>query len=111
MIRVPRDAPTKSPRLRDIAWAAGFLEGEGSFSRTGNGTIRIDAGQVGTWPLELLLTWFGGRIYDAHEPSRNYNIRRWYLGGERARGLALTIYPLMSPRRRGQIKAALDRRV
>ena len=44
--------------VRNLAWAAGFLEGEAGFGR---GLISV--GQVQRWPLEELQTMFGGRIY------------------------------------------------
>lgn len=40
-----------------LAWAAGFIEGEGSFSNT------VTAAQVQKEPIERLHALFGGRIY------------------------------------------------
>jgi hypothetical protein len=95
-----RNTPTAStsPTLRDIAWAAGFMEGEGSF------TVRnVSAPQKETEPLTKLVKWFGGRI------SRNAKgIYTWRISGARARGVALTLYPLLSKRRQQQIQIFLN---
>src|SRR5262249_16159364 len=44
----------------DLRWAAGFLEGEGSFSC--RSSLQVCATQVQTWPLERLRDLFGGAI-------------------------------------------------
>lgn len=46
--------------LVQLGWAAGFLEGEGSF--TNGGSPCVSAGQVQREPLERLSALFGGRI-------------------------------------------------
>ena len=59
----------------ELAWAAGFVEGEGSFS-CGNpssgkshGYLRIDVSQVDRVPLERLQAMFGGSIYYRERPK------------------------------------------
>ena len=49
-----------------IAWAAGFLEGEGFFQR---GRWVMGANQVNREPLERLQTIFGGRIFHRKNPE------------------------------------------
>lgn len=100
----------------DIAWAAGFLEGEGSFGRysRGNSCLRIRASQVELEPLERLQKLFGGHINSL--PVRHPNgriekcqpISEWFLSGHRAAALMMTIYKFMSPRRQNKIKELLD---
>lgn len=91
----------------DIAWAAGFLEGEGAFGCRGH-SVTVQVSQVQKEPLERLQAMFGGtltrytRINPRHSP--------WYFlqyTGPTARGLMMTLYVLMSPKRKGQIRKAL----
>lgn len=114
---------TRSPSTIDIAWAAGFLEGEGSFyggtvdSRKGcpsDGrtyqTYTVQCYQVQREPLDRLRSMFGGRIQacparDRFASEQPYFM--WRVNGARARGVMLTTYALMSPRRREQIQEAL----
>lgn len=90
----------------DIAWAAGFLEGEGCFalSRT---TCTVTAAQVQREPLERLQKMFGGSIYSCSARPGRQPYFTWTLYGPNAAGLMMTLWTLMSPRRRGQIEKAL----
>ncbi len=93
--------------VRDIAWIAGFLEGEGSFScpRT---SPQIQAVQVQREPLDRLAALLGGKVYACRArggASRPYFM--WTLNGTRAASVMMTVAGLMSPRRFGQIAAAL----
>lgn len=50
----------------DIAWAAGFIDGEGNFSITWSGTnlyCLVQAANTDRRPLEKLVALFGGKIY------------------------------------------------
>jgi len=90
------------PRLSDLAWAAAFLEGEGTFGYSGNRVTQVEATQLNPEPLLILQALLGGRI----GPNRQY--ARWYVAGERARGIMLTLYLFMSQRRKLQIRNALN---
>lgn len=100
------------PTVRDLEWAAGFLEGEGCFGRTA-GSQRAGANQVNKEPVQRLLDLFGGSL--KQYKKRRYAIHKsqpnptwdWYVGGSRARGVMMTLYPLMSERRKEQLRAAL----
>jgi hypothetical protein len=98
--------PTFTPSAIDMAWAAGFLEGEGSFCpMSGKDTrARMSASQKTKEPLEKLLGMFGGRIYYIIKPD----IYVWMLRGEMARNLLPKLYPLMSVRRQVQIDKTLN---
>jgi hypothetical protein len=68
----------------DAAWAAGFLDGEGTFAVTmdanGGINIRVTATQVVEAPLTKLQELFGGNIY--YIPATRPNHRdtyRWQL--------------------------------
>lgn len=112
-----------TPSLHDVAWAAGFLEGEGSFhlwtkkdSRYAGGVCqypRVKASQNDREPLERLLDAFGGSInVERHAGSDRPNrktIWYWALTGDRAVAVMEAVLPLMSSRRKVQIFAALGR--
>lgn len=91
------------PAVRGLAWAAGFLEGEGCFLSS-----RVHAPQVNREPLERLTRLFGGGIYLTRPKVRRWNeCFRWHVSGTRARGVMMTLYALMSARRQAQIRKAL----
>lgn len=99
-------------------WAAGFLEGEGSFSGSvckGRFYVGVTASQTATAePLERLQGLFGGRIHIEHVSRTNSIIKsrdqhRWGIHGARARGVMMTIYKFMSSRRKAQIRRCLER--
>ena len=101
--------------VKDIAWAAGFLEGEGCFTPGGYGRKRgsspwIGAAQVQREPLERLQKMFGGSISKPalRKDPKHQPCQTWVLSARRAAGLMMTIYPLMSPRRKGQIEHSLS---
>ena len=101
-------APTKVPTDLDIAWTTGFLEGEGSFDSTGT-TARVSAGQVQKEPLERLLAFFGGSLRPRKSKVPTQKDQWiWTVCGARARGVMMTLYSLMSPRRQEQISKALQ---
>lgn len=92
----------------DIGWIAGFLEGEGHFS-VSHGSCRVRANQVQREPLERLLGLIGGtlRHYPAPTPTRQpYHV--WWCGSRLAVSLMMTIYSLMSPRRKKRIAECLE---
>jgi len=111
-----------TPTTCDIYWAAGFLEGEGSFTTsTGSNRYPVSSAQVRQVqkePLERLRWIFGGRISIGHtkktmvspENGKAYNcqpIHAWYTHQARARGIMMTVYSLMSPKRQEQIRKVL----
>ena len=87
----------------DIGWSAGFLEGEGSFCSS-TGSQRVQAGQVQRDPLARLQRLFGGSV----SPLRANGMHYWCLYGEKARSVMYTVFALMSPKRRAQIRSALS---
>lgn len=105
---------TRTPTQTDIAWVAGFLEGEGNFRRShssrGHGTEHVSAGQLNQEPLNKLQDFFGGSIYNKKRSKWGMNdIFYWQVTGERARVLMKAVEPLMSARRREQIRKASSR--
>src|SRR5690349_2954912 len=96
---VPR--ATVTPTVRDLAWAAGFLEGEGSFSHQVGHSEAVYCRQVNLEPIHRLQDLFGGVIAQRLPGDRfGKQIQfEWHVTGARARGIMLTLYPLFSQRR------------
>lgn len=66
------------------------------------------AAQVNREPLERLLSLFGGNIYTKKRVRpREQQLYTWAVTGSRARGLMMTMYVLLSQRRRAQVLTAL----
>lgn len=103
----------------DLAWAAGFLEGEGSF-RVGRSTknkriykvLDVSAVQVEREPLEKMLSIFPfGKIYGPYThsgkgtrlPHYRFVANRF----ERAQAVIAAVWPWLSTKRKAQCKAAL----
>lgn len=99
---------TVSPRLRDLAWAAGFLEADGHFAGDGH-VHRVTGIQTSPEPLLWLQAMFGGsvRYYPTAQAKRG-DRWHWLATGARARGVMLTLYPLLSGRRKAQVRVAFD---
>lgn len=99
----------RSPTTQELYWAAGFLEGEGCFSvTTARKAERVVAGQVDSEPLAKLKEIFGGNInYTEPKSEKQKPVFRWSVWGARARGVMLTLFPLMSERKQNQIIKAL----
>jgi len=109
----------RSPRTTDLYWAAGFLEGEGCFSHGSDGTESVLASQVQREPLERLVAFFGGTIklrpqYDSDLEGAiqagihsRQPLHTWRVTGGRARGVMLTLFALLSPKRKTEVLKAL----
>jgi len=101
----------------DLAWAAGFLEGEGSFRfsqrDTGrpHGTPTVTAAQKDPESLKRLHTLFSGNVptpYIARVNRKECRVYQWRIYGERAVGVMYALYPWMSGYRKAQIRAAIS---
>lgn len=114
--KVYMDIPkaTKSPTMKDIAWSAGFCEGEACFSSHHNSPQVIVTQTNCKEVLEKLQQFFGGSIYKKDNSKKFINGIQskdsdyWGIYGERARGFMMTIYSFMSGKRKIQIKKALE---
>jgi len=96
----------RTPTNADLAWIAGFLEGEGCFYGTDSGQS-IQASQVNPEPLGKLLELLGGRVLKKKGHGSSKDFWLWKVAGSRARGIMLTLWPLMSYKRQEQIKKAM----
>ena len=97
--------------LVGLAWASGFLEGEGSFVGASRGQITVSASQVQLEPLLYLQKMFGGHLRQYAHRTRDMGqpYHRWTLNGSHAVALAFTLYTWMSAKRRQQIKRMVER--
>ncbi len=99
--------------LRDLYWAAGFIEGEGCFNgvkiRGGPSQPRITAPQVDREPLARLQSILGGAIHGPYKKSNTNHQSHyvWQAGGWRAIALMMTLYSLVSARRKKRIKEVI----
>jgi len=93
-------------KASDVTWAAGFVEGEGSFTPD-KGCPDVQVCQVQLWPLSKMERLFGGTIYPVTQVNKRPYFR-WRVGGTRAVGFVMTLYSLLSPKRKRQIRAALS---
>ncbi len=95
--------------VNDLHWAAGFIDGEGSFTRCG-GTISVSASQNDKWHIEKLYALFKGNtnIFSHKLIKGNDGVyHRWSVYGPRAAGVMMTLYSLLSPRRQAKISELL----
>lgn len=92
---------TKVPTDRDIAWAAGIYEGEGTCRLCGKGRgFMASVTQKDPEILFRLRDWFGGSVRDN---GTGQGIHTWDICGDRARIFMGLIYEFMTARRRTQI--------
>lgn len=97
--------------MHELYWAAGFIEGEGSFifsRRARWGNARISVPQVEIEPLHRLQRLMGGTICTEKGPNGRFRIFRLQIDGHVAVGWMMTLWTLMSAKRRSQIEAALN---
>lgn len=105
---------TQHPRVRDLAWAAGFLEGEGSFYQSGGakrrhrGTAYVVAYQVNKQPVQRLLSVLGGALHQRQARGKAQPVWVWRASGSRARGIIMTLFAFMSDKRQTQMRDALN---
>lgn len=97
----------------DLAWVAGFLEGEGSFALSNGSSsphayARVSAYQVQRWPIDRLAAILGGKITQRPARGNQQPCWVWNLHGTAAREVMVLLRPHLSPKRQSQIDIALD---
>jgi len=101
--------------VRDLAWIAGILEGEGSFGwRKSNPSAYVCCVSTDLDVLVKLHNFlhFGGicRSKSTAGPVvGSKTCYRWQIAGKRALGLMMTIYPFMGQRRQSKIRDVLEK--
>lgn len=99
--------PTEPLTAECAAWAAGYLEGEGSFRHDGK-SIQVRCDSTDREPIMRLIALFGGGLSDGVTiTSTGKPVYRWGANGDKARRAMAAIYHLMSPRRQAAIDRAL----
>ena len=92
----------------EVAWAAGFLEGEGMFLEKSDGARAVCANQVNPEPLQKLQALFGGSLgFQKQDPSVRRNWWRWSIYGQRAIEVTSLVSPFLSSSRLERIPFAL----
>ncbi len=107
----PALAPALQPAARDLYWAAGIWEGEGSCGRAvqrprAAGSEWVSVPQKDQWILERLRALFGGSVRPYNKKTGQV-LYRWLIAGARARGFLMSIYGVVSPRRQAEIRKGM----
>lgn len=94
----------------DLAWLAGFLEGDGCFCLQKHRYASVKVSQTSRWPLEVCQRLLGGTIHPRRHNQPNHRpVFYWSIGGPSAAGAMMTLFSFLSPRRREQVKSVLRR--
>jgi hypothetical protein len=89
--------PGRTVTQLELAWAAGFIEGEGCLGRNA-----IVVTQVNPWALNKLMVMFGGNlIHEQRMPPRK-NLYRWKCYGLHAEEVLRLVGPWLSPEKLAQ---------
>ena len=108
--------PTEVPTTLDIAFFAGFYEGEGSvWTRKGYNALTVYVPQKEPELLYKMRNFWGGSVrfivnrgtkasptFEGYDSWKN-PLYRWQISGDRARAFLRAIYPFLSSRRREAI--------
>lgn len=90
--------------ISELKWVAGFLEGEGSFVAH-NGSPTVSALQVQKWPIEKLNIFLKGKVYP--QKTKRQTAWVWRLNVLNSISIMMTLYSIMSPRRKEQINKCI----
>lgn len=96
----------------DIAWAAGFYEGEGHLSyRTGNGGPLVVINQCNKEPLDKLQALFGGQVYGPKKvKGGRQDVYIWNLTKHtESRSFIYSIFPYLSDKKQKDTLDKIDR--
>jgi len=99
---------TEHPTTADIGWLAGIVEGEG-YMRYAGYTCQLEVVQKDDWLVWKLQNLFGGGVTTIQNKKTNKHYWKWIVTGPRARGIVMTIYKFLSPRRKLQALLAIER--
>lgn len=73
-------------RKTDIAYLAGFFDGEGSVmlsrNKSGGLSIAVACSQNTRTVLDIYVRAFGGNVYEYRPPSRNSSMFQWRANGQ-----------------------------
>lgn len=97
--------PTMVPAPCEIAWAAGFFEGEGCVYKSNprRRSIVVLIAQKDPEVLFRLKDWFGGSIHRRNNSGANkIGLYAWMVSGDRARNFMRVTWFYLSTRRRAK---------
>lgn len=97
--------PTNQWTDIDIAWLAGFYEGEGTIKCSGN-RINVRISQKDPETLYRTRELIGGSIHIVRADSEQYYCHVLSVYGDNARRFIQAIYPFLSERRKEQVENA-----
>jgi hypothetical protein len=97
--------------LVNIAWSAGFIEGEGTFTFYEKGNFPyITVGQKDIDLLQKLKNTYKGNIYHRERSGINQTpIEIWQIGTNNAIAIMMTIFPFMSKKRKNEIIQVINK--
>lgn len=95
----------------NIYWLAGWLEGEGAFIwNKARSTPIIEARSIDVGTVRRVAKLMGGLVRaPKYNGPKSQPISQVSVTGANAVGWMMTIYPLMEPRRRAQIRMVLEK--
>lgn len=101
----------------DVAWAAGFLDGEGTYAYgqySSRGRLyrklKISCAQVPREPLDKLQALFGGKVYGPYGPYKGNRqpYYQWHMEGHlRVQAAIAAMHSFMTQPKRDQAEQAL----
>mgnify|MGYP001574254735 FL=1 len=93
----------------DIHWSAGLIDGEGSFFlNTKSASPRVSAQMADEDTIRKLHRIWGGCVYFLPRRKSHWSdMWVWTLNGRRAAGVMMTLYVLMSARRKAKIESVI----
>ena len=102
----------------DIAWAAGFIDGEGYviFGQNSPGykTLKLDTAQIDRSPLDKLSELFGGNVTGPLKPAswkkhpKWSPFYKWRIHGEKARKALIQMLPYLTVKLNATRQALAD---
>lgn len=97
-------APSVMPLGKEeIAWAGGFIEGEGCFVKSRSGSVGIQIGQAYTRePLDRIRAYLGGSVRPFLPKMAHGRTWLWCVWGPRAREAYRLVSKWLSTRRQAQ---------
>ena len=88
----------------DIAWAAGFFDGEGcilpNYNRKGKTILRVTVGQIYLPPLEHLKLLFGGYLETQPRKTPLQTYYRWVVEYRKAKAFLEAVKPYLRVKQR-----------
>lgn len=90
--------------IADLAWAAGFFDGEGSVNIKSQGktvVLSVHVAQVDRRPLDKLVRCFGGKVYGPYKSNnpRHSDHYQWVLSSHNAYKFLVKVAPYLVNKR------------